>query len=99
MKDLPPGHYPAPGSSVSSDLSERPVVQQRRDEPSEQPAKPRRPRPCPICAKLSLPDTYPFCSKRCADVDLHRWLSGSYAIPAVEEDPGSDETFPGPSED
>ena len=26
----------------------------------------------------------PFCSKRCADIDLHRWLGGNYAIPAVE---------------
>jgi endogenous inhibitor of DNA gyrase (YacG/DUF329 family) len=31
-------------------------------------------------------DFRPFCSKRCADVDLHRWLSGAYAIPAVESD-------------
>lgn len=31
----------------------------------------------------------PFCSKRCADVDLNRWLSGSYAIPAVEDEAGS----------
>jgi len=29
---------------------------------------------------------HPFCSKHCADIDLHRWLSGSYAIPVVEED-------------
>jgi endogenous inhibitor of DNA gyrase (YacG/DUF329 family) len=28
----------------------------------------------------------PFCSKRCADVDLQRWFSGAYAIPVVEED-------------
>jgi endogenous inhibitor of DNA gyrase (YacG/DUF329 family) len=28
----------------------------------------------------------PFCSKRCADIDLGRWLKGSYAIPAVEGD-------------
>jgi hypothetical protein len=28
----------------------------------------------------------PFCSKRCADVDLHRWLGGVYAIPAKESD-------------
>ena len=36
---------------------------------------------CPICNKPESPDTKPFCSKRCADVDLNRWLSGSYAIP------------------
>lgn len=41
---------------------------------------------CPVC-KASAVDAYrPFCSKRCADVDLHRWLSGGYAIPAVEAD-------------
>jgi endogenous inhibitor of DNA gyrase (YacG/DUF329 family) len=28
----------------------------------------------------------PFCSKRCADVDLHRWLSGRYAIPVTEDE-------------
>ncbi|WP_300512931.1 DNA gyrase inhibitor YacG [Aliiroseovarius sp.] len=38
---------------------------------------------CPICAKDSDPEYSPFCSRRCADVDLGRWLNGSYAIPAV----------------
>lgn len=33
-----------------------------------------------------VPEYEPFCSKRCADVDLHRWLTGSYAIPAQEDD-------------
>jgi len=33
----------------------------------------------------------PFCSKRCADVDLNRWLSGVYAVP-VTEDEEEDET-------
>ena len=47
-------------------------------------------RPCPICAKPSARATYPFCSKRCADVDLNRWLSGSYAIPATEDEPSSE---------
>jgi len=37
---------------------------------------------CPICAKDSDPEYRPFCSRRCADVDLGRWLNGSYAIPA-----------------
>lgn len=40
---------------------------------------------CPICAKAPAPDYAPFCSKRCADVDLHRWLAGAYAIPAAED--------------
>lgn len=36
---------------------------------------------CPICGKDSVAKYRPFCSKRCADVDLGRWLKGSYAIP------------------
>jgi endogenous inhibitor of DNA gyrase (YacG/DUF329 family) len=39
---------------------------------------------CPICGKPTQQEYRPFCSKRCADVDLNRWLSGGYAIPAVE---------------
>ena len=46
---------------------------------------------CPICGKPTNPDYRPFCSKRCADVDLQRWLSGRYAIPAVEDDEDRDE--------
>ncbi len=42
-------------------------------------------RPCPICGKPTSFATRPFCSKRCADVDLHRWLGGAYAIPAGNE--------------
>lgn len=37
---------------------------------------------CPICAAETHQDYKPFCSKRCADVDLGRWLGGSYAIPS-----------------
>ncbi len=40
---------------------------------------------CPICKKPSSTEYRPFCSRRCSDVDLQRWLVGSYAIP-VEED-------------
>ncbi|MEL7041982.1 MAG: DNA gyrase inhibitor YacG [Pseudomonadota bacterium] len=37
---------------------------------------------CPICeTNLTVPAFKPFCSKRCADVDLSRWLKGGYAIP------------------
>jgi endogenous inhibitor of DNA gyrase (YacG/DUF329 family) len=42
-------------------------------------------RPCPICGKLSIPTERPFCSRRCADIDLHRWLGGVYAIPVTHE--------------
>ena len=46
--------------------------------------------PCPICRSKSAQAYRPFCSKRCADVDLARWLNGSYAIPAAEEDEPDD---------
>ena len=39
------------------------------------------PRPCPVCGKPASKAFEPFCSKRCAQVDLNRWLSGGYAIP------------------
>jgi uncharacterized protein len=42
-------------------------------------------RSCPICRKPEEQKFRPFCSKRCADVDLSRWLKGSYAIPAEEK--------------
>lgn len=41
---------------------------------------------CPICQDGTAVDYRPFCSKRCADVDLSRWLSGTYAIPVTEND-------------
>jgi endogenous inhibitor of DNA gyrase (YacG/DUF329 family) len=42
--------------------------------------------PCPICGKPREPRFRPFCSKRCADVDLNRWLKGVYAVPVTEND-------------
>ncbi len=41
---------------------------------------------CSICQKSVVQAFRPFCSKRCADVDLSRWLNGRYAIPVTEED-------------
>lgn len=49
-------------------------------------SEPRHKKPCPICGKPAEYETRPFCSKRCKDVDLHRWLGGQYAVPVVEED-------------
>ena len=43
-------------------------------------------RVCPICGKPADDAFKPFCSKRCADVDLNRWLSGVYAVPVKEDD-------------
>jgi hypothetical protein len=48
-------------------------------------------KPCPICGKLAVAQYRPFCSKRCADVDLNRWLSGVYSVPAVENDDRAEE--------
>ncbi len=44
------------------------------------------PGPCPICGKLGQARFSPFCSRRCADIDLGRWLKGGYAIPGRPED-------------
>jgi hypothetical protein len=42
---------------------------------------------CPICRLRPQTEQYrPFCSKRCADIDLHRWLGGVYAIPGKPEE-------------
>lgn len=47
-------------------------------------------RECPICGRQSSQDAFPFCSKRCANVDLNRWLVGAYAIPASETEDDED---------
>ena len=65
--------------------------------PDDTPAGAKRPNPqkdnraCPICGKPRDAHYDPFCSKRCADVDLHRWLKGSYVIPGGGVRPEPDE--------
>jgi endogenous inhibitor of DNA gyrase (YacG/DUF329 family) len=49
------------------------------------PGQPPSP-PCPICGRERTERYRPFCSRRCADVDLARWLGGAYAIPAAEDE-------------
>jgi endogenous inhibitor of DNA gyrase (YacG/DUF329 family) len=49
------------------------------------PAKPRL-KKCPICGRPAAGDTRPFCSVRCKEVDLHRWLSGGYVIATTNDD-------------
>ncbi|MBL4810837.1 MAG: DNA gyrase inhibitor YacG [Rhodobacteraceae bacterium] len=47
---------------------------------------------CPMCKKLADINYRPFCSRRCADLDLAKWLNGSYTTPSEEPvDPYSDE--------
>jgi endogenous inhibitor of DNA gyrase (YacG/DUF329 family) len=49
---------------------------------------------CPICSKPRVAAFQPFCSGRCRDVDLHRWLSESYRVPAGSADETDDEDPP-----
>lgn len=54
------------------------------DNQVKKPASP--PKTCPICGKPRSEATRPFCSSRCRDVDLNRWLKGSYVIPGRDDD-------------
>jgi endogenous inhibitor of DNA gyrase (YacG/DUF329 family) len=56
---------------------------------SEAPAGGGESRPCPVCGRPSLAEHHPFCSARCRDVDLGRWLDGRYVIPGRR--PGFDD--------
>jgi endogenous inhibitor of DNA gyrase (YacG/DUF329 family) len=49
------------------------------------------PPPCPICGKPASPSRRPFCSARCADIDLGRWLKGVYSVPTEESPDDEDE--------
>ena len=46
----------------------------------------RQRKTCPICGKPAAIAFRPFCSRRCADVDLNRWFSGVYAVPVTEDE-------------
>jgi endogenous inhibitor of DNA gyrase (YacG/DUF329 family) len=59
----------------------------------EQNTAPPPARPCAICGKPAVQRFKPFCSARCADIDLGRWLKGSYVVPGE----ALDETEEGPS--
>jgi endogenous inhibitor of DNA gyrase (YacG/DUF329 family) len=41
---------------------------------------------CPICGKPAVENYRPFCSRRCADIDLNRWLSGVYVVPVTDDE-------------
>jgi len=53
---------------------------------------PRPARPCPVCGRPSDQSGRfrPFCSPRCRQVDLGRWLAGDYAVPDTTETTGSE---------
>jgi len=56
---------------------------------------------CPICGKPGTAGFVPFCSKRCADIDLGRWLKGGYAIPGgpATPEPGKNPDDDDPEQD
>ena len=68
--DTGPGQGPAPESGKESGKE----------------SKKGAAKPCPICGKPATEASRPFCSERCRDVDLNRWLSNSYSIPAAKDD-------------
>ncbi len=49
---------------------------------------------CPICGKHRVQAFRPFCSKRCADLDLGNWFNEDYRIAAAEAGELDDEAFP-----
>jgi endogenous inhibitor of DNA gyrase (YacG/DUF329 family) len=49
-------------------------------------------RHCVICGKPQDAALRPFCSRRCADIDLGRWLKGAYIVPRREADEGGQPT-------
>ncbi len=71
----PPGRPPGNGNNGSNN--------------GDDSGSPRRTPRCPICSAPTELEFRPFCSRRCAEVDLSRWLRGGYAIPGrvdVDED-------------
>lgn len=48
----------------------------------------RKPRRCPVCGKPAQNEFHPFCSARCAQIDLGRWLGGKYRIETDEKPDG-----------
>ncbi|MCH7487553.1 MAG: DNA gyrase inhibitor YacG [Proteobacteria bacterium] len=53
-----------------------------------------RARPCPLCGRPAVARFRPFCSRRCADGDLGKWIAGDYRIP-TDEVPDLEEEEPG----
>lgn len=57
----------------------------------------KRPPACPICGRPAERAYYPFCTPRCQEVDLGRWLTGVYRIPGPEAELDEDRP-PAPNE-
>ncbi len=52
-----------------------------RPKPEGMEAQARKTPACPVCGKPAVQEFRPFCSRRCANIDLNRWLAGRYAVP------------------
>ena len=62
--------------------------------------KPKKTKTCPICGQPTEERYKPFCSKRCADVDLGRWLGERYVVPGdTPLEPGEDGAIPDDSDE
>lgn len=71
-------------------------MSRRQEAKKESPGKVmplRKPVKCPNCKRQSARNTYPFCSRRCQEVDMNRWFSDSYSIPGSGSEVGKDEDF------
>ena len=79
-KDAGPGQGPAQGSGGPAQGSGGPAKDQGPPKGKGAAKK------CPICGKPATEASLPFCSERCRDVDLNRWLSNSYAIPGSKDE-------------
>ena len=95
MPSAPEPRAEAPGKVVATANGTLPISGSHPNiPPMDQPTAPRPTKRCPICGKPALHRFRPFCSKRCTDIDLNRWLSGTYAIPgtaAANKDESGDE--------
>ena len=67
------------------------MVADRSEKPTN--VVPIRGKKCPMCTNLPQQEFWPFCSKRCADLDLGRWLNEDYRIPAEEAAELDDDAF------
>ena len=57
-----------------------------------------RARRCPICGKPAVAEFRAFCSRRCADIDLNRWLTGVYVVPSKDDQDEDGERGPAPGD-
>lgn len=79
-----------PQARLDAEVSRKASPQSPKASPDESSA-PGVKHPCPLCGKTRTMAYRPFCSRRCADVDLGRWLGGAYVIAgdAVDDDEGA----------